>query len=83
MIRTLNEHDQDGLSQYMIVGGLQEIAETHILVGRTRVLVISTPTGLTLGDMVTVCAHRRGDQYVADAITRGLPARTPSASAGQ
>jgi len=82
MIRTLNQRDQDGLSQYMIVGGLQEIGETHILVGRTRVLVNSKPRGLTLGDMVTVCAHRRGDQYVADAITAGLPARTPGGVAG-
>ena len=82
MIRTLNGHEQDGLTTYMIVGRLEEIASAHVTVGRTRIVVHSELTGLTIGEMVTVCAHRDGDQYVADTIAHGLPPRRPSELAG-
>jgi|RhiMethySRZTD1v2_1073278.scaffolds.fasta_scaffold2015430_2 hypothetical protein len=77
MIRTVPGDKKQGPTTYMIVGRLSEVGHAHIVLGRTRVVLPPAllPDGLTIGELLTVCARRDGGDYVAETVRRGFPSR--------
>jgi hypothetical protein len=61
----------------MIVGRLAEVGDAHLILGRTCVVLPAAliPDGLTIGEILTVCAHRNGGDYVAETVSPGFPSR--------
>jgi len=77
MIRTVRGDEKQGPTTYMIVGRLSEVGEAHIVVGRTRIVLpaVLLPDGLSIGEILTVCARRDGGHYVAETFSPGFPSR--------
>ena len=77
MIRTVRGDEKQEPTTYMIVGRFSEVGDAHLMLGRTRVVLPAplTPDGLTIGEILTVCAHRNGGDYVAETLSPGFPAR--------
>jgi hypothetical protein len=77
MIRTVRGDEKQGPNRYMIVGRLSEVGEAHLMLGRTRVVLPAPlkPDGLMIGEILTVCAHRQGGDYLAESVSPGFPSR--------
>jgi hypothetical protein len=74
--------EKQGPTAYMIVGRLSEVGHAHIVLGRTRVVLPPAllPDRLSIGEILTVCAHREGGDYAAKTVSPGFPSRRSGGS---